>query len=169
MADGSGQTAWSYDSIGNVLVEKRTIKGVTKTISYAYNLDGTVSTITYPGSRVVTYTESNAQRITDAKDLTNNKNYATSAIYAPPGGLASVVHGYVSGGFAGVTETNAYNSRLQVSSIQATSTAGTALSLAYGYAQSSHNNGNITTQTNNIVSGRTQTYTYDPLNRLLSA
>jgi YD repeat-containing protein len=43
------------------------------------------------------------------------------------------------------------------------------LDLSYSYAQSSHNNGNVTTQTNNAASGRTQTYTYDSLDRLLTA
>jgi YD repeat-containing protein len=56
MSDGSGQTAWSYDSVGNILTEMRTIKGVTKTMSYAYSLDGSIATVTYPGGRVVTYT-----------------------------------------------------------------------------------------------------------------
>lgn len=51
----------------------------------------------------------------------------------------------------------------------AASTATTVLDLAYSYAQSSHNNGNITAQTNNVDTGRTQSYTYDPLNRLLTA
>ena len=68
-----------------------------------------------------------------------------------------------------VAESYSYNSRLEVTAIQATSSAGTAVNLAYGYAQGSHNNGNIATQTNNVSSGRTQTYTYDLLNRLLSA
>jgi RHS repeat-associated protein len=171
MSDGSGQTAWSYDSVGNILTETRTIKGVTKTMSYAYNLDGAIASITYPGGRVVTYSESNAQRMTDAKDVSNSKNYATGAIFAPPGGLSSVLHGYVgpSPAFGGVTESYSYNSRLEVTAIQATSSAGMALNLAYSYAQGSHNNGNIATQTNSVSSGRTQTYTYDPLNRLLSA
>jgi RHS repeat-associated protein len=48
-------------------------------------------------------------------------------------------------------------------------TIGTVLNLAYSYAQSSHNNGNIATQTNNVDTGRTQNYTYDNLNRLLTA
>jgi RHS repeat-associated protein len=169
MSDGSGQTAWTYNSVGNVLSEKRTIKGVTKTLSYTYDPDSSVATITYPSGRIIAYTQSNAQRTTDAKDVANAKNYATSATYTPPGGLSSVLHGYVSGGFSGVNESYAYNNRLQLTSILATSSAGTAVNLTYSYAQSGHNNSSITTQTNGISSGRTQTYGYDPLNRLLSA
>jgi len=40
MSDGSGQTAWSYTAIVSVLTERRTILGVTNTISYNYNPDG---------------------------------------------------------------------------------------------------------------------------------
>ena len=171
MSDGSGATAWSYDSVGNILTENRTINSVTKTISYAYNLDGTVATITYPGGRVVTYSEGNAQRPTAAQDTGNSINYATSpssgAMYSPTGAPGNILHGYVSGGFAGITETYSYNNRLQVTAIEATSSGGTPLNLSYSYV--SGNNGNIATQTNNVTSGRTQAYTYDPLNRLLTA
>jgi YD repeat-containing protein len=45
MCDGSGATSRSFDSVGNVLTEKRTINGQTNTINYAYNLDGTIYTI----------------------------------------------------------------------------------------------------------------------------
>jgi RHS repeat-associated protein len=167
MSDGSGQTAWSFDSVGNVLSERRTINGQTKTINYTYNLDGSIATIQYPGTRTITYAEGNAQRVASVKDLGTNINYAQTATYAPPGALASVTYGYVSGGFGGITENRTYNNRLETTGIQATSSAGTALNLAYGFVTG--NNGNIATQTNNVTSGRTETYTYDALNRLLTA
>jgi RHS repeat-associated protein len=170
MCDGSGATTWSFDSVGNVLTEKRTINSQTKTINYAYNLDGTIYTLQYPGTRTLTYTEGNAQRMTVAADSANT-NYAkaptTVAMYAPTGGLSSVVHGYVSGGFAGITESYSYNNRLEVTAIQATSSAGTPLNLSYSYVTG--NNGNVATQTNNATVGRTQNYTYDSLSRLLTA
>jgi RHS repeat-associated protein len=172
MSDGSGQTAWSFDQVGNTTTEQRTINGVTKTISYTYNLDGSISSVTYPGGRKVSYTVGNAQRPTAASDTTNGINYASAsslAMYAPTGVPASIVYGYASGG--GITETRSYNNRLELTGIQAVAggTIGTVLNLAYSYAQSSHNNGNIATQTNNVDTGRTQNYTYDNLNRLLTA
>lgn len=173
MCDGSGAAAWSYDAAGNIVTEGRTIAGQTKTISYAYNLDGSLKTLTYPSGRVVTYTTGNAERPTAAVDSTNNINYVTTAsgiaTYAPPGSLANIVHGFVSGGFAGITENYTYNNRLQFASIQATSSAQTALNLSFSYAQPTYNNGNPTTQTNGVDSGRTQTYSYDNLNRVLTA
>ena len=173
MCDGSGAASWSYDAAGNPVTEGRTIVGQTKTISYSYNLDGSSKTLTYPGGRVVTYTTGNAERPTAAVDSTNNINYATTAsgvaTYAPPGGLANILHGFVSGGFGGITESYAYNNRLQFASIQANSSAQLALSLSFTYTQPTYNNGNPTTQTNSVDTGRTQTYSYDNLNRVLTA
>ena len=60
MLDGSGMTAWSYDANGNIVTEKRKIATVTKTISYAYNLDNSLKQLTYPSGRVVNFTVSNA-------------------------------------------------------------------------------------------------------------
>jgi len=53
MADASGQTAWSFDVMGRALSERRTIQGVTKSVGYSYNLDGSVATVAYPSGRVI--------------------------------------------------------------------------------------------------------------------
>jgi RHS repeat-associated protein len=166
MSDGSGQTAWSYDPVGKVVEEERTIASVTQTIQYSYNLDSSVATVTYPSNRIVTYSTGNAERTTSVIDSLDNINYATAATYSPPSGPSSVLHGFVSGVFNGITESYTYNNRLQTTGIQATSPTATALNLSLGYG--SNNNGQIGTQTNNVDTGRTQTYTYDILNRLLT-
>ena len=171
MSDGSGQTAWSFDTIGYVLTEERTINGQTKTVNYTDYLDGTVAAITYPGGRTVTYTEGNAQRMTQAVDSTNNINYAMApasptVMYAPQGSPQNLIFGKT-GTFNGISEIRSYNNRLEITGIEATSSAATPLNLSYSYV--SGNNGNIGQQTNNATSGRTQNYTYDSLNRLLTA
>jgi YD repeat-containing protein len=51
MSDGSGQTAWSYDTMGRIVTEQRTIGSVTKTMSYSYNRDGSLASVTYPSGR----------------------------------------------------------------------------------------------------------------------
>ncbi len=165
MSDGSGTTAWSYDANGNILTEKRTIAGITKTIYYAYNMDNSLKSLTYPSGRVVNYAVSNAQRTTSAIDG-NGTQYAiapsSGAMYAPPGGLASAVFGK-SGTFGGITDSRTYNNRLQV----ATHHAGTTLSYTYGYG--SPNNGEITSVATAVDSVRSQNFTYDALSRILTA
>jgi RHS repeat-associated protein len=173
MSDGSGMTAWSYDLNGNIVTEKRTIAGITKTISYAYNLDNSLKQLTYPTGRVVNFTVGNAQRTTAAVDNTGTQ-YAIAPssppMYAPPGALASAVYGK-SGTFTGLTESRSYNNRLQIAGISASSTGGTALNLAYSYTATGHttNNGEIMSITNNVDTGRTQNLTYDDLSRISTA
>jgi RHS repeat-associated protein len=87
------------------------------------------------------------------------------AAYAPPGGLASLVNGHVSGGFAGITTGNSYNSRLFPTLLSASSSNGTALSLSYTYFA----NGNVNVETNGRDNGRSVTYAYDALSRVSTA
>lgn len=170
MSDGSGQTAWSYDPFGHVVAERRTIGTVTENTSYTYNVDGSMASLTYPSGRVINYTYNNAQQQVSVVDITGSTNYVTGATYAPNGALASAVHGQVSGGFAGITETYTYNNRLQIATHSASSSSGTALSHTYSYDQGSGvNNGNIVSIANNVNTGRSQSFTYDNLNRLASA
>lgn len=169
MCDGSGATSWAHDAAGKILTENRTIMGITQTTSYTYNLDGSIATVTYPSTKVVTYTVSNAQRLTAAKDVTNNIQFATAASYTPPGALSGLITGQINGGFGGITESHTYNNSLEYTSTQATSTAGTALNLTLNYNLAGGDNGTVTSVTNNADSGRTQSFTYDPLNRILSA
>jgi RHS repeat-associated protein len=164
MSDGSGQTAWSFDKMGRIVAEERTISSITKTMSYGYNVDGSLASITYPSGRVVNYTYGNDARPVSAVDSANSINYATSATYAPPGEFASMVNGEVSGGFAGITRDASYNNRLFPTALSASSSNGTALSLSYTYFA----NGNVNVETNGRDNGRTATYTYDALNRVIS-
>jgi RHS repeat-associated protein len=171
MCDSSGAASWSYDSVGRVLTEARTILGITKNISYSYNKDGSIATVTYPSTNVVTYTVSNAQRLTAAKDTANNIQFATAASYAPPGELNGMITGQISGGFGGIAESHTFNNSLEYTSTQATSTTGTAMNLTLNYNLPGGDNGTVTTITNNVPTetGRTQSLAYDSLNRILSA
>ena len=149
MSDGSGATAWSYDAAGRIATERRTIAGITKNTGYSYKLDGSLASLTYPDGRVVNYAYSNAERPTQAIDSAGI-NYATSGHYAAQGALTSAIHGYVSGGFGGITETWGYNSDLEPTSIVASSSAGTALNLSYSHL----NTGSVSGITNRLAQGR---------------
>jgi RHS repeat-associated protein len=168
MSDASGQTAWTYDAIGHIVTERRTINGVTKTISYAYNLGGLVSSLTYPSGRIITYSYNPASKQTAAVDTANSINYATTGMYTPHGAVSSVVYGETAS-FAGMTVSYSFNSRLQFTGITATSPSSALLSLSYGFGTAGSNNGTAGSETNSVSSGHSQTFTYDPLNRLISA
>jgi YD repeat-containing protein len=67
MCSGFSASAWSYDPMGRVLVDKRTNSGSaakTYATSYAYYKDGSLNTLTYPSGGVVTYVVGGAGRVT---------------------------------------------------------------------------------------------------------
>ena len=158
MSDASGQTAWSYDKMGRVVTEERTIGSITKTLSYSYNLDGSLASVTYPSGRTVTYTPSAVGRATSAKDVANSINYVTSATYAPQADLATANYG------SSITFSATYDThRLWPTDLKgATSSTFFELKPSYNY------NSTVSGVTNALTSGRTQSYTYDNLNRLIT-
>src|SRR6185437_6951555 len=112
LADQAGTGTYAYDVMGRIASEQRTIAGISKSMSYSYNLDGTLSTATYPSGAVITYTPSGAGRMLSVVDTTNAINYATTATYTPDGSLNGFVSGK-SGTFSGITNLFSYNQRLQ--------------------------------------------------------
>jgi RHS repeat-associated protein len=184
MCDGSGATSWSHDQMARIAVEKRTIKGLsnqTKSITYTYNLDSSLSKLTYPGtSKNITFTPGGAGRPTAAKDTGGNINYVTGATYAPFGGLVGMTNGVIN-----VADT--YNDRLQplqmyvttntitsatltqLQSLPCPTAPATVMSRSYNFAAGTNDNGNVQSFTNCLDSTRTQTFTYDSLNRIATA
>ena len=71
MADQAGTATYAYDVLGRLTTETRSLIGannaaIAKTISYSYNLDGSVKTLTYPSGKVITYTPDGAGRTVSA-------------------------------------------------------------------------------------------------------
>src|SRR5205085_7410036 len=90
LTDEAGSAIYSYDILGRLSNESRTIAGVTKTMSYTYNLDGSVATMTNPSGAVITYTPDAAGRMlsaVDASDSAHTINYVTGATYNATGAL----------------------------------------------------------------------------------
>ncbi|HET7108345.1 MAG TPA: RHS repeat-associated core domain-containing protein [Candidatus Acidoferrum sp.] len=169
MCDAGGSEAWSFDTIGREVTEQRTTNGQTKSTSYTYNPDGSMATLTYPSGRTITYTPNAASQPVSAVDGTNGINYVTAAAYAPQGALSSLTLGYT-GSFGGIQINDTYSPRLQPNELKAWSTAGVAMDLVYGFVDSNgKNNGNVVQVTNNKDNTRSQQFSYDQLNRILTA
>ena len=107
-----------------------------------------------------------------AKDSANNINNVTSATYGPDSGLTGFISGY-STSFAGITNGFSYNKRLQPINMSANASSQTVFSIGYdfhvGNGTSGADNGNVFVITNYKDTTRSQTFTYDALNRLISA
>ena len=88
LSDQAGSAIYNYDILGRMSNESRTINGVTKAMSYTYNLDGSMAAMTYPSGAILTYTPNAAGRMlsaVDASDSAHPINYVTGAAYNAPG------------------------------------------------------------------------------------
>ncbi len=178
MTDGSGAAGWSFDKMGRIATERRTISGNTQNIGYTYNYDGSVGTLTYPSARMITFAYSGAARLLSAVDTANSINYGTAATYAPPGGLTGLANG------ASISEALTYNNRLQPLQMYYTTgtisqttltqlqqsacptVMATIMNTSYNFAWGTSDNGNVQFITNCRNTNRTQNFAYDSLNRI---
>ena len=185
MTDQAGKATYSYDILERLASETRTLPdasgsttpGISKTVSYDYNLDGSLKTLHYPSGAKVTYTPDSAGRTVSAVDSDNAVNYVTGTTYGPDGAMKGFVSGN-SASFAGITNSFSYNKRLQpvnmlaIASAMGTQPAQTVFSIGYDFhmgSLSKDDNGNVYAITNYKDATRGQTFAYDNLNRLISA
>jgi RHS repeat-associated protein len=179
LTDQAGTASFTYDVLGRIATETRTLVGsggtsISKSMSYEYDLDSSLSKLHYPSGAIVTYTPDSAGRMVSAIDSANGIKYATGATYGPDGALTGFVSGN-SATFAGVNNAYSYNQRLQPVTMSATAPSQTVYSIGYdfhagtGVAASGNDNGNVFGIYNYKDNNRNQTFTYDSLNRLTSA
>jgi RHS repeat-associated protein len=180
LTDQAGTGNYTYNIMGQIDTETRVLYGannaaISKTLSYAYNLDASFKTLTYPDGSVLTYTPSGAGRMISAVDRSSSSiiiNYVTGASYGPDGSITSFISGN-SGTFAGITNAFTYNKRLQPVNMSANAPGQTVFSIGYdfhvGNGTTGADNGNVFGITNYKDNTRNQTFTYDLLNRLASA
>ncbi len=90
--------------------------------------------------------------------------------YAPQGTFYALSIGQ-SSSFTGLNLTHSYNSRLQPSEFKASSTGGNAIDITYNFVDSvtGKNAGLVYGITNNLDTTRSQTFSYDQLNRITAA
>jgi RHS repeat-associated protein len=112
-----------------------------------------------------------SSRPVSAIDSANSINYATNAHFTAWGALSSMTNGSVNtspGYFPGIYTTNTYNLRMQPQTLTAHTPLSTIMSLGYNLNYGAGDNGNVVSITNSLNSSRSQSFTYDYLNRLTS-
>jgi RHS repeat-associated protein len=188
MTDGAGSEKWAYQidkpNSRSIHREQRTNNSspsnITKTTTYYLDLAGNVTQIVYPTGRTVNYTADSADRPSSATDAANGITYATdwktppasttctatSVCYTPQGSVYSMSLGQTSS-YNGFNISETFNNRLQPNEIK----AGTALDITYSFVDpvSLKNAGHVYGIANNLNSSRSQSFTYDQLNRILTA
>ena len=164
VADQSGSTAFVYDALGHVASDTRVIGSNSYATAYTYDAAGNVLTITYPSGRIVSYARDALGWISG---ITTKQNSGAAAVtvasgvgYNPFGPLAGLTFGN------GVAAAYTYDQDYQLTSLNSAVSGGATIqNLTNGYDPA----GNITGITDAVVSGRSQTLTYDNLNRVASA
>ncbi|MGZ5483994.1 MAG: hypothetical protein ACXWID_18710, partial [Pyrinomonadaceae bacterium] len=122
MTDGLGSVSYQFNSLSRTTSEGRTfndpnnpvMNGVSKTISYDYNLAGQVTSITDPFNATINYGYDTAGRLSSVSgtSFAGVTTYATSAQYRAWGALKSLNYGN------NRTLTAGYNLRLQTTGFQ---------------------------------------------------
>jgi RHS repeat-associated protein len=154
---GNNQT-WKYDLQGRVVSTAQTIPGApaTYTTYFTYDAMDRVRTMTYPDGEVVT-TSYNAQGLPDT--LNGANSYVSATTYNAASQLDSLTFGN------GAATDYTYNpNNLRLTDIVTTKSGNTLLNLHYTF----DNVGNILSVVD-TARGETTNYSYDDLNRLMSA
>lgn len=148
VTDPAGTTAYQYDVLGRATQEKDTRGGNNLTTAYSYDLAGTLTGITLPSGRTVTYTLDADGQVSTAAAVVNGSsvNLASSITYVPFGPAKALTYGNTLTFSA--TFDQDYNP-----------TARSVSGSIYSWTYVTDNNGNVTT------AGST-TYGYDALNRV---
>ena len=164
MTDGLGTENYTYDKLGRKIQVQRTIYNVNYTTGYAYNLTSGVTQMTHPSGRVVKRSFDAIGRLQTLQNNSTSANYATSFGY----NAARQLTGFTFGN--GVTASYTYTAqRSQLSALTYAHSGTNVVSLSYGYTQNGGNNGQRTSITDGVDTGRTESLTYDSLNRLTAA
>jgi len=163
VTDQSGSTAFVYDALGRVASDTRVVSGNSFSTAYTYDAAGNVLTEIYPSGRIVTYTRDALGRISSATTQQNSGATAvsivTGASYEPFGPLAGFTFGN------GLVASFTFDQDYQLTAISTANGATTVQNLTNGFDPS----GNITSITDHLTSPRTQSLTYDDLNRVATA
>jgi RHS repeat-associated protein len=162
MTDGRGSTSYSYNLMGRKSQETQTIGGTPYTVSYQYNQNGDLTSLTYPSGRVVQQTYDAIGR--PASVASGTTTYLSAITYNADSSASGLTLGN------GVTTTLGYApDRRELQSLTYSHLGTTLFGQTYTYGQTGSNGGQITQLTDAVDSGRNMTYTYDALNRLSTA
>ena len=149
MTDGSGASTWQYDSLGRLT---KAMNGAGEAVSYAYDLRGLPTSITYPNNQSVTRVYDKAGRLTSVKDWLNT---TTSFQYDADGNLLGATY---PNGWTGQYQ---YDKNDRVTGIDYNKTGNPGLS--FGYTRT--NAGLLASDVLN--SGTATAYSYDGVLRLV--
>jgi RHS repeat-associated protein len=152
MADGTGTTTYSYDSLNRLTSQTN---GAGQMISYGYDLDNNLTSLTYPNGKTVGRAYDDANRL---ESVTDWLSHTTTLTADPNSNVTGVAYPN------GITATSAFNRADQITSVTDKNAGGTTLA-SFTYTRDP--NGQLTSTTpTGTGQGSNETYTYSKLNQL---
>ncbi|MCR4308079.1 MAG: hypothetical protein NUV80_05980 [Candidatus Berkelbacteria bacterium] len=163
LTDSTGNTKYYYDEQGRTVKTIKTVDTTSYTTETTYDALSRTTSVTYPDSKKVNYTyDTGGNLLTVTDDVgSGSTTYASYTGYNALGQIEGVTYGN------GVDTAYTYNpNNSLLSTIDTDTSTGTALiDRSYTF----DNIGSITNITDNIDGTNTQTFTYDALDRLITA
>jgi RHS repeat-associated protein len=95
MTDGAGSATFTYDAVGNLTEESKTIDGNTHVTAYTYDAADLLTGITYPSGRTVSYTRNVLGQVTSVATSYDGSGatVASGVAYEPFGPLKALTFG----------------------------------------------------------------------------
>jgi RHS repeat-associated protein len=154
MIDGTGSSTYAYDQFGQLSESEN---GYGEVIKYGYNLDGAVTTITYPNGKAVTRAYNSDDQLERVSDWNEN---TTKFRYDADGSLVAVE-------YPGSTDDHdSYSYNEADEPIEASMTKGTETLASIAYGRDGE--GRIAAETARDLPGvETSEYAYDSSSRLI--
>jgi YD repeat-containing protein len=169
VSNTTATSTYTYDAVGAVTREDKTINGQAFYTAYAYNLAGQALTRRLTNGKVVTNTYDSVKRLTsiasDWVDANQPAVLATNFVYHPSGAVTSVDYG------SNTRSTRTFNTGLQLKTIQEgpIGNPGAFLNRQYNYDEGVANNGRIMSMVDNQDRTKDLSFTYDRSYRLATA
>jgi RHS repeat-associated protein len=158
-AIGSTSVAYTYNHLGLISKKTSVVNSLSKSVAYAYDKAGNLTSMTYPSGRIVNYTRDAAGRVQAVKTKVNSSTAEQTVVsavnYLPFGPAKSYTYGN------GLTHTVSYDNDYRLTDI----VLGGLMVRNYSYDAAD----NITNIIDGVSATKTQNFTYDNLDRLTSA
>jgi RHS repeat-associated protein len=164
IADQSGTTEFTYNALGQVITDKRTLGTKVYTTGYLYNAAGNITQVTYPSGRIVIYARNSLGQVSGVTSKQNATaavvNVATGLTYAPMSNLVtSMTHGN------GLVTNAGYDLDYRLTSLTLKNGAANVSAYAYAYGDGI----NLTGITDQVTAANTISLAYTAANRLQTA
>lgn len=156
MKNSSGEYNYSYDALGNMIRNEATIHGVVYATLYSFDEYGRLAGMTYPGGRSISYMRDSIGNISEINTVFEGVGQKIV------GGIHYLPYGFLQGAALG----NGLELSSQFDQSYRLTRQRVSPVLDKGYAYSAV--GNVSSVTDSLVPGNSQTLTYDELDRLIS-